>query len=217
MRESLKLTVTTARATLPVSLNELKAQLNLGDVTDDDPLLVGYLSTAVEACEKYTGRATISTTYTLFRDDWPSDRRREPWWDGVREGAISELRASARNLELPRPPLQSVTHVKSYDDSDNATTFATSNYFVDTVSEPGRVVLRNGSAAPSITRAANGLEVQFVAGYGDDPHDVPEQLRQGILMLATYLYEHRGECPVEEATGKSGAAGQWGQYRILRV
>lgn len=217
MPEPLRLTVTTAPDKLAVSLNELKAQLNLGDVTDDDPSLVGYLSTAVEACEKYTGRTTISTTYTLFQDDWPSDRARETWWDGVREGAISELRASARNLELPRPPLQSVTHVKSYDDSDNATTFATINYFVDTASKPGRVVLRNGSAAPSITRAANGLEVQFVAGYGDDPHDVPEQLRQGILMLATYLYQHRGECPVEEAIGKSGAAARWGQYRMLRV
>ena len=215
--EPLRITTTSEPARLPVSLNEAKAQANLGDdFVADDALVMGYLNTAVEACERFTGRVLITTTFTWFLDDWPSDRRAEPWWDGVREMAISELRKSARWLELPRPPLQSVGFVKSYDDSDVATTFATTSYFVDAVTEPGRIVLRSGAAPPSVTRVANGLEVQFDAGYGDNPADVPEQLRQGIMALATYLYENRGECPVAEAVAKSGAAGQWTPYRLMR-
>lgn len=218
MRESLRLQVTTPPAGSPVGLNEAKAQMNLGDdFVDDDALITAYIGTSVEACERYTGRALITRTLTLFRDIWPADGSRESWWDGVREGAISELRAQARGLELPRPPLRSVVHVKSYDDADAATTFSTSNYFVDTASEPGRIVLRNGAAAPAITRAANGLEVQFTAGYGANPDDVPEPLRHGMLMLTAYLYENRGECPVEQAIARSGAAAQWQAYRIMRV
>ena len=31
-----------------------------------------------------------------------------------------------------------------YDDEDSATTFASSNYYVDSAHEPGRIVLREG-------------------------------------------------------------------------
>ncbi len=218
MREPLRIITTTGPARLPVSLNEARAHSNLGDdFVTDDALVMGYLSTAVEACQKFTGRTPISTTFTWFLDGWPSDVDREPWWEGTRTGPMSILNAGVGRLELPRPPLRSVTHVKTYDDSDNATTFASSNYYVDTASEPGRIVLRSGIAMPSVTRVANGLEVQFVAGYGDNPADVPEQLRQGIMALTTYLYENRGECPVEEAVGNSGASAMWTPYRLMRL
>ena len=217
MREPLRITETTGPARLPVSLNEAKAHANLGDdFVTDDALVMGYLNTAVEACQKFTSRTLLTTTFTLFLDSWPSDKNLEPWWEGTRVAPMSILNAGARWLELPRPPLQSVGFVKSYDDSDAATTFAASSYFVDTASAPGRIVLRSGSSAPVITRVANGLEVQFDAGYGDNPADVPERLRQGIMMLVTYLYENRGECPVEEAVGNSGASAMWTPYRLMR-
>ena len=37
----------------------------------------------------------------------------------------------------------------------------------------------------------NAATATFVAGYGDSPDDVPEEIRQSILFLAAHLYEQR--------------------------
>lgn len=41
-------------------------------------------------------------------------------------------------------------------------------------------------------RAANGVEVDVVCGYGDTADDVPATLRQAILLLLAQSYEFRG-------------------------
>lgn len=218
MREPLRLELVTPPAQLPVGLNEAKKQLGLtDDFTDDDALIAGEIEDATAEAERYLGRALITQTWRLYRDAWPQDLRSDamPYWEGWREGPQTSLRASAGGLELPKPPLQSVTHVKTYDDSDAATTFASSNYFVDTASEPARIVLRTSANVPVIERVANGLEVQFVVGYGDNQGDVPEPIRQGILMTVAWLYTNRGDCEV--ASKNSGAIGRWRKYRVLRL
>lgn len=218
MREPLRLTLVEGPATLPVSLNEVKKHLNIeDDQTSEEALITGYLSTAVRACEQFTKRALITQTWQLFRDAWPTAMRQDNYWEGWREGPESILFTSARSLEMPKAPLQSVVHIKTYDDSDAASTYGVTNYFVDTASEPGRIVLRASAAAPNPTRVANGLEVQFKAGYGDNPGDVPEELRHGILMATAFLYEQRGECPLDGIAAQSQAAALWNTYRIMRI
>ena len=214
MREALKLTLTAAPANLPLSLNELKLQLRLEDAqSDEDALLLGLLRSAVEACELFTGRALITQSWTVFFDDWPGEHGL-PLHEGYREGAVQEDPPTA--VALPKPPLQSVTHVKTYDDNDLATTWPAGNYFVDTAGEPGRIVPRVGQSLPTATRAANAIEIQFVAGYGDDPGDVPEAIRQGLLMLSAHLYENRGD-GMDKAAKESGVARLWRPYRVLRL
>lgn len=220
MTEPLRLTLVTAPAVYPVSLNEAKAHVRVeDDQVIEDATVTAQIATAAEACERFTGRALISQTWTLHRDEWPTAWQAGPGtnWDGVREGAISDLSSAARALELPKPPLQQVIHVKTYDDQDNAVVLPATSYFVDAASEPGRIVLRNGAAVPAITRTANGLEIQFVAGYGDDPHDVPEQLRLGMLHLIAGLNENRGDSPIGAVITQSGAANLWRPYRVLRI
>ena len=214
MREPLTISLTTAPAGLPLSLNQLKAQLRLSaDQTDEDALLMGLLRSAVEHCEAVTGRALMSQTWTLFRDAWPCGGAAVPA-EGLSVGPSHDT--PARGIELPRPPLQSVIHVKTYDDSDNATTWAAANYLVDTAREPGRIVARRGQSLPLPARAANGIEIRFVAGYGDDPADVPEAIRHGLLLLTARLYEHRGD-DMGMAARESGAARLWQSCRVLRL
>lgn len=214
MRDPLTLTLTTAAAQLPLSLGELKAQLRLeDDQVQEDALLMAMLRSAVESCERFTGRALMTQTWTLFRDAWPGAPD-AALHEGLSEAPSHELPAAG--IALPKPPLQSVVHVKTYDETDVATIWGAGNYFVDTAREPGRLVARRGGSLPLPTRAANGIEIRFVAGYGADPADVPEALRQGLLMLAAHLYEHRGEDP-EQAMQASGAFGLWRPYRVLRL
>ena len=36
-----------------------------------------------------------------------------------------------------------------------------------------------------------GIEIDYAAGYGVDREDVPVDLRQALLVLVAYWYEHR--------------------------
>ncbi len=217
--EPLRLVETTAPASLPVSLNEVKKQLEIGDsVVTHDALLAGLIRAATETAEKFTGRALITRSLTLWLDAWPRGvSGGEPIWEGTRVGPETLITSVKRELELPKPPLIAVSLINTYDDSDVATLYAASNYFVDTATSPGRVVLRLSSAAPSPDRVANGIEIQFQAGYGTGMGDVPEGIRSGILVLAAFLFEHRGDCPPDKAPLQSGAAAMWQQYRIMRL
>jgi uncharacterized phiE125 gp8 family phage protein len=195
MREPLRLTLTTPPARLPVELNELRAQLRLDDdQVLEDALLAANLRSAVQACESFTGRAVMTQTWTLFRDAWP-----------------------AHALTLPRPPLRSVVHVKTYSESDTESLWAAENYIVDTASLPGRLIARVGQVFPVPGRAANGIEVRFTAGHGDTPMEVPEQLRQGILRLATHLFENRGDIDLGDVIATSGAAALWRPFVVARL
>ncbi len=201
----------------PLSLPEAKQHLRIDDdQLDDDALIQGLIVTARRTAEDWTGRAFMTQTWTLYRDAWPAGKD-EGLSEGWSTGAFIE--SPGRALALPKPPLQSVVHVKTYDDSDTATTWAASNYFVDTASEPGRLVARVGQTFPTTARTANGIEIQFKAGYGDSWNDVPEAIRQGMLLLIAHLYENR-EHVVTRATVAAvplGIAALWQSHRIMRL
>ncbi len=184
----MSLTTVTRPTGLPVSLAMVKDQLRLNDDdTAEDALLMGLVRAATNTAEAYLGRALITRTLRLSLDKSPGTGFEPGFRIGVRLGPLE------RALELPRPPLIAVLSIVTHDDADTATTFAASNYMVDTSREPGRVVLRNGAAWPAgADRVANAIEVTYTAGYGDHIGDVPEPIRQAILMLVAQLYEHRG-------------------------
>ena len=208
--EPRRLTRVAAPVALAVTLAELKSQLRLdAEDTGQDASLMGHIRTAVDRCESFTRRALITQTWTLFMDDWPAARD-DGLWEGVRDGA--DIRTAADAVGIPKPPLQSIAHVKTYDDGDTAATWSSNNYFVDTASEPGRLVARVSQAFPVPTRAANGIAIQYVDGYGDNPADVPQAIRDGLLNAATELYECGG---IEQPCRAAEAL--WRPYRVLRA
>ena len=214
MPEPLRLELVAAPAVEPLSLNEVKQHLKLEEEDGaDDALIAGLIRVAREQAERFTGRALITQGYSLWLDAWPR-RRDARLHEGWREGALTEGPAQA--VELPRPPLQAVSTILAYDEADQATEFPASAYTVDRASQPGRVVLRRGAAAPVAARAANGIEIRFTAGYGDSPDAVPEAIRQGLLMKVAQLYEGRGDDPWQTVES-TGAASLWRPYRVLRL
>lgn len=181
----------TEPVTEPVSLEEAKAHLRV-DGADDDALLGRLITAARRAAEQLTGRAFITQTWDLYLDVAPSFA-----------------------LKLPRPPLQSAI-VTTYGDDDQAVVFDASSYLVDTVCDPGRLVPKTNW--PTGLRVANGFQVRFVAGYGAAA-DVPDDIKQGILLLVGHLYENREAVVVGTISGELplGVKELLQPYRLLRV
>lgn len=161
--------VQAAPAAEPITVSELKTHLRIDHTTEDTYL--GTLITAVrERVERWTGRALITQTLEVTRDDW--------WY-------------SSAYLALPRPPLQSVTSITYYDTDNTAATFANENYLVDTRSTPGRIKLLSTSSFPSTElKEMGGVVIRYVAGYGLAVA-VPQEIKWAIFLWAGELYENR--------------------------
>jgi len=88
-------------------------------------------------------------------------------------------------------PIQSIDAVTVFDDDDVGTVINPATYLADLGSVPPRLVLRANGARPAPARVANGIEVRATAGYGDTAGDVPQPLRQAILIALAHWYERR--------------------------
>ena len=155
----------------PISLYEAKLHLRTDyDDPVEDNLIDALITTSRQYAEQFQHRGYITQTWELWFDEWP---------DGD-------------YIEIPIVPLQSVDSITYFDTDGTEATLSSDDYFVDTKSEPGRVHLNYGETWPSTAlRPANGVCVTFVAGYGDDASDVPESMRQAMLLLIGHLYENR--------------------------
>ena len=182
------LKVTTEPTIEPISIEEAKEHLRLDDDIDDIPVLTVIKAARLWA-EKYTGRAFITRTVQQYLDSTASIL--DPLYEGIRTGI--ETRAYSNYIELAASPVISVTSINYYNDSDTQSTWATSNYYVDNVNDLGRIYLRDGGTFPTDLRAANGLEINYTAGYGTSRSDIPSDIKLAMLQYMTFAYEHRGE------------------------
>lgn len=182
------LSVTTQPQSEPLTSAETIAYLRL-DANVDTTLISNLIKAARIWTENYTNRTLINTVLALSLDrvgevEMP-----------LREGVYTApYQVSYLNyIELPRSPVSSVTSVLYFNDANTQSTWADTNYFVDTVREPARIVLRDSGSWPTDLRNANGVVVNYTAGYGTNTTDVPEAIRVAMLEYITFLYEHRGD------------------------
>lgn len=156
----------------PVSLTEAKAHLNVTG-TGDDALIGGLITAARELAEGFTRRAFVEQTIELKMDSFP---------------------ANNYPIELPRPPLISISSI-TYLDADGTlrTMTATTEYLVNTHSQPGRVYLAYDQSWPTTRTLENAVTITFKAGYGSAAANVPQRVKQAILLLVGHWYANREE------------------------
>lgn len=207
----------TAPAIEVVELADLKTHLRI-EAVEEDAYLTTLIIEARRQLEDRTGLALINQTHRMTIDRWPG--RREQWWDGMRQGAVTELHGGPPgSIELPRYPLSSITSITTYDEDSNSSTVTVASTFdVDTDSMPGRITLQSGATWPVAQRQTNAVEIVYVAGYGSAVSDVPQPLVEAVRRLAGFKYDHRGDgCTPEEEWQKSGAEGLANMYRVARL
>ena len=189
------LVMTAAPAAEPVSLADAKAHLRI-DGTDEDALISSLIVAARTLVERTLGLALITQGWSYFLDAWPQ------------RGCIS----------LPVSPVQAVSAVTVHDEDGGSVVLDTDGYAVDVLSSPARVVLTEATP-PAVTRAFNAFEVAFTAGYGGTDSDVPQPMRQALLLLVAHWFERRE--PIELGPGPQGvpaiAAGLLEPYRRVRL
>jgi uncharacterized phiE125 gp8 family phage protein len=174
----------------PVTLFETKVHLRV-DTDDEDVLLAALIRAARVRCEQHTRRAFVTQTIRYGVDEVPE----------VGQNWLTSERSIWAGLELPRPPFRSLLAVTFTTDSDEAIPLDPSEYRISSAGdEPARLMLR-GPFIQTLPREFDALTIDFVAGYGDRGIDVPDPLRQAVLVTATSMYEDR-----EGATVPTGSA-----------
>ena len=172
----------------PISADNVRSYARIDDGVDTTEI-TNMIKSSRLFVENYLGRSLLNRTLK-FSVDY-IDEVDQPLFEGMRIGPDMTIRR--RYLQLPRPPVVSVTHVKTFDDADTETTLSSSKYYLDNQREPARIILRNGETWPTALRVGNAIEVTYVSGYGTTRSSVPEAIIQGLFQHITFMYENRGD------------------------
>ena len=202
-------TVSAPPAVQPVTLEAVKNFARITTTTDDD-LINGFIATATEQAELYTGRMFITRTLLYRLNQFPYQRSREGWWDGVQQGAIGELMGRVEPIALPCVPLQAVTSIITYDQYDASTLIDPSLYRVD--ANGGRIILSEGNVWPVGLRNEDAVEITVTAGYGDTAANIPQSICTAIMMQAQIMYDSRAACGLCD-----GSKTLLQPFRIIRI
>lgn len=146
----------------PVTLAEAKKHLNL-EITDDDAYVTALIVAARQYAEEYCWRALLTQTWERV-----SDRFEDP-------------------MRLGKGNVQSITSVTYLDDAGLRITLPAATYVLDTISSSLR--LAHGNSWPGVRSQWDAVIVRFVAGWTEA--DVPQTVKQAILLLVSQMYEHR--------------------------
>lgn len=161
---------TSAPAVEPITIDELKNRLRITTCHFDSELQ-DLLKSARTTVENETYRRLITQTVEIHIQDFPG---------------------TYGDIEIRLAPIQSITHIKYYDQDDTLTTYSSDNYYADLTSVPPRIVLEESQSWPNTQKARpNKVVVTMVAGYGSTAASVPAAAR---LAIVEYCRAHRSDC-----------------------
>lgn len=157
------ITVVKPPAVEPVALADLRQFLRLNG-TGEDALLSGLLRAARETLEAQTGLVLIKQSLRLYVDRWPGD--------GL--------------VRIDHYPVQSVVSVTAYEPDGVPVILSSAEMHLEASSRPARLHLNHQDVGLA------GLEVDFIAGFGETGMDVPDALKHALMTLVAHWYEFRG-------------------------
>lgn len=165
---TLALTQTVPPTIEPVTIAEVRQYLKLTSTARDAELKL-LIEAARQRYESDTGTQLLNATFEWRLDRFPI-------------GAI----------ELPKPPLSSVTSIAYIDTAGDSQTLASSKYQTDGSSWPGRVAPTADEVTwpPTELGALHAVTITFVAGHGTLASAVPQNVRRAIKSLILHFNEY---------------------------
>ena len=187
-------------ANLPITLDEAKAHCRV-TFSDDDTLIERLINAATHEIQNRTQRTLCETTYIEQLDRFPSG-----------------------GIKLAMPPLLSVQSIIYFNAAGAQITLSSSDYLVDTHSEPGWVMLAPNKEWPETQDRINAVAITYKAGYlaggnAQQQRDaVPEDLRAWLLIRVATLYENRESVSFASAPFNITALDSlWQPYRVIEA
>ena len=159
----------------PVTLDQVKGQCRVSHALEDS-LLTMFTKAAVEHGENLTNRQFVEAEYELVLDGFPDEE-----------------------IELPRPPLQSVEAITYLDPDGVLQTLSSELYVVEPHGLVGRILPAYGESWPATRSTSGAVKVRFKTGWptaevGEPPvvtATTPGSIRTWILIRVAGLYEQR--------------------------
>ena len=186
--------VDTAAAAAILTTAEAKQHLKV-DTSADDTYIDNLVSAATESAQIFTNRYFIKTTITQHGDTWND------------------------MATLFKSKVDSITHIKYYDSDNTLQTLASSVYLEDLTHQPARIGLKPSQSFPSLADRISAVQCNYVVGYGTAASDVPEGIRQAVLLTIGNWYENRQEVVVGRIATELPKSAQYllEQYKIQTV
>lgn len=193
-------TIRAGQTLSPSTEQDLKDFLRLDD--GDCENLQIYLDSATSAVISYLSCALLDQEFTYVIDGYP-------YQGTVTQGlAPNDVRFKTW-IELPYSYLTAITSVSLIDQDGEETIIDPENYQLDNYSIPNRLKFTNAMST------TDRIKIVYTTGYGTDSEEIPNSIRLGILQVAGYLYEHRGECTPAQAVTESGAGLALQPFRVI--
>lgn len=151
-----------------LSLSEVKAHLRISG-SDEDTLLNNliYAAEAHVDAEGDLGRAMVTQTWAQWEPPVPGWPR------------------------LTMTPFAALVSVEYYDTDGALQTATLANYETQKAGDFVRVKPKDGESWPATASRNDAIKITYTAGFGANGTDVPESIRQAMLMLIAHLYENR--------------------------
>lgn len=189
--------IITAPASSPVSLADMKAYLRV-DTSSDDTLIQDFIDAAAETVKQYIRKSLITETLELTMDGFSSntiDERLDRLGPGVHTASYPYFIGYSNEVDLPFPPIQSITSVTTFNRSNTSAVYSSDNYQLDETG--GRIYLNEGQTWPDNLRDREAVKIRYVAGYGD-ADDIPKPIVQVIKQLVGKYYDCREMCEMPD-------------------
>lgn len=158
----------TAASILPVTLDQAVAHLRVAS-SDENAYIQSLIAVAAELVENATGRALLSSEWTIVSNTWPS----------------------GNFLPVTIAPVDSIESISYYADGETTITeLSDSEYSLATLTQPAQVIFADSFSRPSLANRPDAVQVNFVAG-ATAAKDIPPTLRHAVLLVIQNFYDRR--------------------------
>lgn len=177
----------------PITLTQAKLHCDIpATFTDHDALISSMIVAARQYAERYTHRAFIQRTFELTLPSFPN---------ALLQRTFLTRQQQMQQIELPFPPLVSVSWVKYLELDGTVITLDPTLYQVDSYREPALLQPAYLQVWPIVTRPDfNAVQIRYVAGYapvGSPDSDADyaahpdlETLKQWMRMRVATMYDN---------------------------
>lgn len=172
--------------------NHLLLGTGFGEVSLQDKVIAGFLRAALSAIEARISRAILARPFKLTVNCW----------------------SKSDAQVFPLAPVTSVTLVELRDANDVATLVGSEVWRLKADAAVPQLEAK-GAALPQIASKGTA-QISFIAGY-TSWEDVPADMKQAVMLLASHYYENRNETHLSQGCMPFGVTALIERYRNLRV